>query len=244
MIKKSKSVRGRKSLQFNLRATSSKTGLTHRFLDLRGLEKLIDFFVAKNNQKLKSDLIVSTSFWHWLYVQSIDSDFETWNLPVYRTVYGGYDPISVAGSLSDGGRFNIGGAQFLEHDLFPNLSKFACLYAAFSVECARAEVGELYGESEEYELLPRKDFHLWNLEKVIKKLNFPGLLDLVDASPMAARWVLQKSPLVSQLLALHLRNAGGDGIIYRSMKLPQENIFAFFVSSDEESKLLFTPKRM
>jgi len=46
----------------------------------------------------------------------------------FRIVDGPYNPLSVAGSLSSGGRFNVGGAQARQE--FPQLRKAAGLYDA------------------------------------------------------------------------------------------------------------------
>lgn len=133
-----------------------------------------------------------------------------WGKPVYRVVSPGILPLSIAGSLADGGRFNIGGAQ--QHPLFSTIKKSGCLYAASSIKCALAERAQPIGQCDKYKLIPKQQFQLWDLHKVLKKLDWPGLNDLVNTALIDAIWGYQKVPLIPQLLASHLRSLGGGGI--------------------------------
>lgn len=158
-------------------------------------------------------------------------------------MYGNYHPLTIAGSLAAGGRFNIGGAQ-VSH-LFPNFSMRACLYAASTLNCARKEVGEIQGLSQEYCLKPIQTLHLWDLKNLIKNhISYPKIKEIIEKSPLAARWELQKVPKISQILAHYLRQHGGDGLIYPSTKDPKQNILAFFIKDDTHAQQIFSFKQI
>ncbi len=182
----------------------------------------------------------SGKFLEWFIEQTPDlgEPSISWKEECYRIVYGGYNPLSIAGSLAAGGRFNIGGAQ-VSH-LFPNFSMQGCLYAGSSLTCARKEAGDPLGKAQEYALKPKKTFHLWDLRLLIaEKLHYPDLKFFVDSTPLSAEWRLQKIPKISQMLAFFLRKKGGDGLIYPSTKDPQGAVLAFFIKDDPAVKASF-----
>lgn len=194
----------------------------------------------KYAERYKKDLEQSLSFLSWLNQNVLNPDPPSieWKKPVYRIVYGGYHPLAIAGSLASGGRFNIGGAQVSA--LFSNFSMRACIYAASNLECARKEAGELRGMPQEYKLTPARSLFLWDVKMLLeKKINYPGLKEIIDASPLAARWELQKVPKVSQILAHYFRQIGGDGLIYPSTKDPKHKILALFIKDDLDAQKLF-----
>ncbi len=201
--------------------------------------------LKKYAERYKRDLEESLAFLSWLnqYPLQVGRPTVKCKKSVYRIVYGGYNPLAIAGSLAAGGRFNIGGAQV--SGLFPNFSMRACLYAASSLNCARNEAGEIRGQAEEYELKPFHTLILWDLKKLInQQIPYRGLREIIDASPLAARWELQKVPKVSQILAHYLRQHGGDGLIYPSTKDQSQNIIAFFIKDDAHAQQLFSVKQM
>lgn len=227
--------------KISIEATSEKTGLTHVFDDI---EKLVKDFEAKRQGRHTAELINGKRFYDWLRKQDLDLiDYATlWNKPVYRVVGPGTLPLSIAGSLADGGRFNVGGAQ--QHPLFSTLKKAGCLYAASSMKCALAERALPLGQIEKYKIIPTRRFQLWDLHKVITGLDWPGLLDLVNAAPIDAIWGYQKVPLIPQLLASHLRNIGGDGIKFRSVKDGTGFNLAFFFRQDKQCSEAFSLKQI
>lgn len=161
-----------------------------------------------------------------------------WTKPVYRIVYGNYNPISIAGSLAAGGRFNIGGSQ-VSH-FFPQLRMEACLYAASSIECAKKEAGDPLGKARLFNLKPNHPLKLWDLHYLIHNvLNYPALETHVNISPMGARWDYQKAPKISQILGSFLRKNGGDGLLYPSTKDKEEKTFAFFAKDDNHMHQTF-----
>lgn len=195
--------------------------------------------VVKYAERYQKDMQQSLAFLSWLNETALNLQPSLeWKKSVYRIVYGGYDPLAIAGSLASGGRFNIGGAQVSA--LFPNFSMRACLYAASNLECARKEAGNPRGASQEYKLKPIRPLFLLDLKKLLKqKINYPELKEIIDSSPLAARWELQKVPKISQILGHYLRQIGGDGLVYPSTKDPKHKILAFFIKDDQEAQKLF-----
>jgi len=230
---------GRRRIRFQ--AHSQKTGIVHD-ADVDGMIELVDLYVKNYSTRLKVDLKKSAALWQQLQERNRpESEYIEWKQPVIRIIYGGYNPLSIAGSLANGGRFNIGGSQYIKHEkLFPSISVQGCLYAAETSACARLEGSSPIGKFKEYLLIPEKNFQMWNLSRIIAQLDIPGLLDEVNATPMSAAWATQKSPLASQLLATYLRSIGGDGVVFPSTKKPEKNILAFFFRDDEESKKAFS----
>lgn len=191
--------------------------------------------------RYRRDLDDSLAFLDWLKkTEPLNSSpTVSWNKEIYRIVYGGYHPLSIAGSLAAGGRFNIGGAQVSA--LFPNFTMRACLYAASHLNCAKKEAGEWSAMGQEYCLKPKKSLKLWDLEALIEKeFLYKSLKEIVDASPLAARWELQKVPKISQILGHYVRQKGGDGLIYPSTKDPKHQILAFFIEDDQHAEKAFS----
>ena len=237
--KKQKTTKKRVSLA----TTSAKTGITHIFGDTSHFEKEIKLLQrSKKDQEFK-DSVNSLSFFSWLKEQTLSvSPSISWNEPLYRPVYNGFSPTSIMGSLADGGRFNVGGAQL--NPQFRSVNKAGCLYLASSIKCCYAEAAPPYGKPEEFELTPKKPLLLWDLHQVIQTLNRPGLEDLIKSSPTEAIWSYQKIPMIPQLLATHLRTLGGDGLAYPSTKDTSAKNFAFFFRTDAESEQTFTVRKL
>ncbi len=226
-----------------LSATSPKTGITHFFDDSLATEKMIRAFQTARDAREANELLSGLPFLSWLKGQNISpTPSVNYTQPFFRLVYNGFPPTSIAGSLSEGGRFNIGGAQ--QHPLFPGVTKFGCLYVASSVPCCYSEAAQPCGTPAEYELTPTRAPSLWDLSAVISSLGFPQLDHLVKNSPTDALWGLQKSPMISQLLASHLRALGGDGLFFPSTKFPTELNFALFFRDDVQSASAFSVRKI
>lgn len=227
-----------------MRATSSKTGIVHVFDSLKGLEGLARTFERKNYEGRVVDLINALSFWNGINAAS-PPPFQAdviWGQEFFRVCWGNYNPLSIAGSLAAGGRFNVGGAQL--HSELPDIRMQGCLYGASTQACALAETGPAQG-SRMYRILPREPLTLWDLDRVIRHYARPGLDDQVKASPMNAEWVMQKVPRVPQLLAHFLRARGGNGLIYHSTKdTTGGQVLAFFINTDEETQRLFISEEL
>jgi hypothetical protein len=191
-------------------------------------------------QRLQRDLFAALRLHHWLAANPVTSrPAISWRDPIYRIVYGDFDPLSITGSLSDGGRFNMGGAQQLPATVISGLRKAACLYGASTIHCAKLEAAEPLGHCRVFRLVPKKPLTLWDLGAALSVTKYPGLAARVNATPMSQRWALQKSPLESQILAHHLRDIGGDGIVHRSQKDANGQVFAFFLRDDSAAHQTF-----
>lgn len=239
MKKTSKPARSR----IRCRAESRDTGLVHDF-DVQGIADLAETYAESHAARLKVDLAKNSAFWRRLQGGiSPAPTFLEWTKPVYRLVYGDYDPLSILGSITFGGRFNVGGSQYI-HDqkLFPGLVAQGCIYGATTLDCAYAEAGDLVGCPDQYEIIPKYSMKLWRLADVINHLDIPGLLAEVNAVPTAGVWAAQRSPLQSQLLATYLRSIGGDGLIFPSTKQPDEMVVTFFLKDEEASKKALTAR--
>jgi hypothetical protein len=179
-------------------------------------------------------------FLEWLQSQTFDLGHPSipWAQPGFRIVYGDLDPLSIAGSLAAGGRFNIGGAQV--NHFFSLMKMEACLYAASSLKCAKKEVGEPLGNARFFALKPQQTLYLWDLRHLILNIfHYKDLEAHVNGSPLAAIWRYQKVPKISQLIASFLRKQGGDGLAYPSTKDPLGQVLAFFVKDDKQTHQLF-----
>jgi hypothetical protein len=208
---------------------------------VKNLAAFVQSTALSYDSRMRHDLLASSKFHHWLKSNPVrNRHFLHWNAPIFRVIYGDYDPLSIAGSLSAGGRFNIGGAQMISSKALPGINMAGCLYGASSRRCALREASDPAGRYRLFRLTPRKNFKLWNLKAVLADMNYPGLTARIDATPMSRRWVLQKSPLESQILAHHLRDIDGGGIVYDSQKDPPEGkTLAFFLRDDQEAGKTF-----
>jgi hypothetical protein len=202
--------------------------------------KLARSLTQSYNTRLGSDLLAALKLYHWLKANPVGLKPElSWRAPIYRVTYGDFDPLSVAGSLSDGGRLNIGGAQQLPLKAMPGIRKAACLYGASSIQCALKEAADPIGRYRIFRITPKSECDLWDLGAILSTTSYPNLKARIDATPMSQTWALQKSPLESQILAHHLRDTGGKGIVYDSQKDPGAKVLAFFLLDDQEAHRTF-----
>jgi hypothetical protein len=222
-----------------LHATSTGTGLRHSFKNPEDWGKYSSRIQLAKVQKDDDDFMHSLPFFHFLQKLPIelDSYSHIFNSPVFRFANPIYGATTIVGSVSDGGRFNIGAAQARRD--FPSLNKAGCLYVSSTKECALAEAAPPHGVLRMYQLNCKKEIRLWDLSKVIKDINYPNLLDHVKLSDGEALWIYRKSPAIPQILASKLRSIGGDGIIFDSTKLPGHSNIALFFKTDDESAKFF-----
>lgn len=196
---------------------------------------MIDDRFRKFFSKFRQDAEEAFNFIEWLESNSFRNNLLEWRDPSFRIVTGGFDPLSIEGSLSYGGRFNIGGAQ--ENSFFPNFRMQGMLYAASSRRCAYKEAGELLGQHQLYALNPQNTLFLWDLAVLLDP--YPDLKSKIDSTPFDAIWGYQKVPKVSQILGDFLRQKGGDGIIYPSTKDSEGKTLAYFAKDHEHMRQIF-----
>jgi len=188
-------------------------------------------------------------------LKSIEID-ENWMLELkksfcyYRIVSGNYNPLSTAGALSCGGRFNIGAAQVIS--TFEEFSQQAALYLSCDLETAKKEYNTtglpLSLHDKFYEIKCKNKLNVFNLtivlEELDKKMNpfFKPLSHLIIDIPMVKAWKYQKYPLLSQILGTWLRKNSGnkvDGIIWPSVRnLSGKNLVLFFQDDAHAEKCL------
>lgn len=165
----------------------------------------------------------------------------------YRIVFGKFDPLDVAGTLSCGGRLNVGGAQ--DSDDYGATGRMkAGLYMALSPKTAIAEAGlpaEAKPRIYEIELIDPTAPLVFDLDLVAADLEtltpLPnGVRVTLLETPTAARWSLVKVPCVSQLIGQWLRGSGkAAGILYPSVRDPGgQNVFVF-LDSTAAAKAMF-----
>lgn len=198
---------------------------------------LVEHYEEQSRQRRRRDLLDGLRFYSWLkgHLQ-VPQAFIDQQAPVYRVSF--HPPLTIMGNFATGGRFNVGGAQ--QTPLMPDLGMTGCIYAASSATCAKLEAGKPHGAGKLYRLTLQRTFRIWDLATVMEGMDYPDLINKIQATPVEGRWKLQKTPLVSQILGHHLRKIGGDGIVYQSQKQAQEQTFAFFISDDAQAQSFFT----
>lgn len=159
-----------------IRAVSHKTGLAHEFEDVHEWEKLTQVYESKYLAKVKTDFLQAAKFDSYLKTVQIKTR-PTIKLaqPVFRVIPSAnpkMNPLSVSGSLADGGRLNMGGAQI--NPTLPHLTKWACLYVSQTLNCAQAEVAQPAGVVKKFQLTFKNNYApmLWDLKLVIAELDY------------------------------------------------------------------------
>lgn len=222
---------------------SPKTGINHIFFNPEAFEAQIAQF--EQQQKFdQTQLYRSLPFNNWLQGVTVDRSHLKAPIDVegFRYADPKFGPITVAGNLGDGGRFNIGSAQM--NAQFPNLKKFGCLYLASSKECAEAEAARPLGVFKMYRVKATRPLELWDLSKVIEELQNPGLLEVVKESHGDRLYPLIKVPLVSQILGHRLKTEGGDGIQFGSTKMDGHLNIALFFDTDAKAAEALTAEQI
>jgi hypothetical protein len=227
-------------------ALSPKTKILHSF-ELEALQKQARAFEEKAKARRELQLVESSAFWRWLRGQKkpcLKVHQQVVATPSYRIVFGGGSPLSTEGSLAKGGRFNIGGAQLTQFGDLKTFKMRACLYTASTAKCALAEVGDPLGAGVIHKIAPMSPMVLWDLSTVLKELAWPDLESKVSDTVLGSDWGLQKIPTVSQILASHLRDLGGQGLVYPSTKDPSALNIAYFIEQDMKADVLFSSSQI
>ena len=163
-----------------------------------------------------------------------------------RAIYGNYDPLDIAGTLADGGRLNIGGAQ----QQSKKYKKMAGLYFADSVETALQELSLPIATNIVLPIFYQVEFKdkketlkLFNLDNVLldldKIITLPSNIStLCSSSPFAGNWGDQKIPAPSQIVGQWLRNLSlCEGITFRSTKNSSGFNYFLFLKDTNSAKI-------
>ena len=215
-----------------------KDGLFIQITNPKELTKLIDTINASNLTDELRQLITSQSFWDWLKKEKCNFDTYkiAWNSDIYRVSNAHFKAYSVAGSIADGGRLNIGGSQ--QRQEFKELKKFGALYFSDDINTAVAEAsagGPLGPEDKKYKVKLRKSFDLWDYDKVVDSLDYQGIKEIVKSSPVSALWGTCKVPMPSQIIAFWLKTFGGDGFIFESTKVSDSKNIVLIFKDDTDA---------
>ena len=240
---KSKRQASRPQHQTTLHVKSKATGLAHTFENMHGWESIMqEFEVQKASEQ--GHILNSLPFYNWLRDQKINPARLSvkYGGPGFRFANPKYGPLTIVGSVGDGGRFNPGSAQM--HMQFPYVKNFGCLYLASSKECAQAEAAQPIGVHKMFEVKPNKELLLWNLQAVIEDLDFVNLLEVVRQSYGEQLWNLIKVPVISQILGQRLKFEGGNGIMFESTKHTGHHNIALFFDTDDDAKIALTASQI
>ena len=166
---------------------------------------------------------------------------EFYDSSLYRV--SSFSPLSLHGSLSNGGRFNLGNCQRLKQF---KIDPFAALYLADTLQCAIDEYthgSQIAPKDKRFLLAPAKSFELWNADKVVQHLDISNIKNIISQGRTLSSWAYYKVPMPSQILAHWLKGIGGDGVIFRSTQHPESRCVALFVKDDAHAKSLFSEVR-
>lgn len=237
---KNKVEAAKQKLRTDLHATSNNTGIRHSFTNLDGWEKYAESQYTAKKQKDADDIIKSTAFYNAIRDVKINEKFLSVKIKkeLFRFANPKFGPLTIVGSIGDGGRFNIGSAQVRQE--FPTLTKAGCLYCSSTPECSLKEAVKPFGNHKMYKIKTKKELLLWDLSSVIGSIDYPNLLDTVRASCGEALWVYIKVPAMPQILGAIVRQFGGDGLIFESTKSPGDDNIALFFDTDDQVKELFS----
>lgn len=186
------------------------------------------------------------SFYFHEKLQTINKpDFSSFREFHDSTLYrvSSFSPLSLYGSLSNGGRFNLGNCQILKEF---KINPFAALYLANNLQCAVDEYThgtKLTTKDKKFSLTPVKSFELWNADRVVEYLDIPNIKNLVNQGRVLDSWAYYKVPMPSQILGNWLKEIGGDGIIFRSTQHLKARCVALFAKDDAHASSLFSEVR-
>ena len=222
------------------KASKKKPVIVHKF-DLKSLFDFVKQLVSSGQARNVKQTYNSLTF-HRLLNKQKPLSFATFkvdfNDPLYRV--SAFNATSITGNLAYGGRFNVGGSQL---NKLIGIKPFATLYLSTDLQCAIDEYtqGTPLGPNDvKYALTPSKNLELWDIDKVVKFLNFPNLNNLINQGPLFNSWGYCKVPMQSQILTFWLKKIGGDGIIFRSTQSSGSHCIALFAKDNTHSKSLFS----
>jgi hypothetical protein len=171
---------------------------------------------------------------------------------LYRRVGPNRDVLDTAGSLSDGGRHNIGGAQSstqVTNTFSPIGSKRSALYLGEDPLVVRKEYGDegVPGSKAitySIKLRRRKHLILIDAHRAITDLikSVPDISEIVGTASMNGKWVDLKQPAPSQIFGhwlMHNASKNADGIRFPTAHGGGGwNVCLFFADSKACKKML------
>ena len=182
----------------------------------------------------------------------------------YRCLSTEYEPLSVAGSLAAGGRFNVGGSQaggISKKVIGPLASMRGAIYLSESWQTAAVEKYQGVAEPEtiftilradssvtvyEISLQRRKKLKLVDYERASRAIEsaFPSVRTLLATTAnMSGEWSDLKRPAPCQLLGHWLVNSlEADGIRYESVLYPEHFNVCLHLKDDLTAKKLLKAK--
>jgi hypothetical protein len=236
--KASKKVVKKKSI---ISVEPTQDGLLIKITNPKELTKFIDGINTSLLNEEIMQLIASKSFWEWLKEEprpNFNVHKITWNSDLYRVSNALFRAYSIAGSISDGGRLNIGGSQLRQE--LKELKIFGALYFSEDINTAVSEAtggGFLGPQDKKYKVALKKSFELWDFDKIVDALGYPGIKEIAKSSPMSALWATCKVPMPSQIIAYWLKTHGGDGFVFESTKEPGHRNIVLIFKDDTDAAI-------
>jgi hypothetical protein len=225
----------------------------HTFLDVLKLKDIVDAESLQQAIEFSTKKFLARAVFEKVSELTFDQKwiFNEQESTFFRIVFKARHPLDPSGTLAAGGRLNIGGAQTT--DDFGVYGKMrAGLYASYSEQTALSE-GGLPREAHAtlYKLESKKrPLRLINLEAALidleKHFSLPSPLSTIFAqAPVAAKWELEKTPTVTQIIGTWLRaQSNSDGIKFSSSRDSLgKNVF-LFVDSVEDAKSSFSSEKV
>lgn len=199
----------------------------------------------------------------FLYEQLRKCEFKSdWIVKVdtpryFRRVGFTRDVLDTAGSLSDGGRFNIGGAQSssIVTNLFRPIGEKRCaLYVSEDASIARKEFGDAKiprstALTYSITLRRKKSLALIDVKRALSDLSrkIPEIRDLIGSSSMNGKWVDLKRPAPCQVFGhwlIHHAPKNTNGIRFPSSHDDTVSNVCIFVADTVECKRILKASKM
>lgn len=212
--------------------------------------------LSDSDNYLSKKRLVESRFFYDQILSKINFNpnwIKNYNNPIYyRRVCEMFDPLDIAGSLSDGGRFNIGGSQASTKysELFkPIGQKQACLYFAENPKIARIEFGDidmLNSSALSYKITLKsiEVINLIELDLVLNDIStqFTNVAQNLNNYSINAKWGDIKYPEVTQILGHWLKyysKGKAHGIRFKSSKDQNYYNICFYLKDTRQSHSIF-----
>lgn len=222
--------------------------------NIKGI-KLIEFRINQGSKYKGNQRLLQSRFLFLILKNiSFNSDWITkYESPVYfRRVRAIRDVLDIAGSLSDGGRLNIGGSQTsssVRQEFSPIGDKRAALYLGEDLDIIKKEYSDCVITNKsvlDYQIKfrNRKFINLIDIEKVFKSLEvlIPNFETFTQGRSINSLWGDYKFPLPTQILGHWLMDNAGkrvDGIRFPSIyDNTKYNVCLYFNDTKDSKKNL------